>query len=91
MFDTSRANCIGIDPEMFFTEHVYDQNDLYFLKKVCNACEIFSDCRDYSIKHDVDGFWAGMSKTARQKERKRLGITPISIQSEIKETNEKSA
>lgn len=91
MFDTSKANCIGIDTELFFTDHHYDPADLYFLKKVCNSCEIKQKCRDYALKHDVDGLWAGTTKHERKQERKRLGITPITLIKEINQINEKSA
>lgn len=91
MFDTTKANCVGIDTELFFTEHVYDKNDTYFLKKVCNACEIKQICRDYALTHDVDGFWAGTTKHERKKIRKQLGISAITLSREINDINEKSA
>ena len=88
MFDTTKANCVGIDTELFFTEKYYDPFELKFLKRICDACEIKKQCRDYAVTHDVDGFWAGMTKHERKKERKRLGIVAITLFQEIYKQDE---
>lgn len=91
MFDTSRANCIGIDTELFFSEDNYDPHLHRNLKKVCANCEILLDCYKYSLAHDLDGFWAGMAKNTRKKKQKELGIKPITLFQEHYKKEERSA
>jgi hypothetical protein len=91
VFDTSRASCIGINTELFFTESYYDAHLLPALKRLCAGCEVLKECRDYSLAHDLDGFWAGMAKTTRKKKQRELGIKPITLFKENYKKEERSA
>lgn len=35
-------------------------------KRVCNACPILQDCRDYALCVDVYGVWGGLTRKQRQ-------------------------
>lgn len=85
MFDTSKANCVSIDPEMFFPVGKMDSFEQAFLVKVCANCEIFKDCYDYALQYKVDGFWAGTLPEERDAKRKELGIEGIRLDTQYKE------
>jgi len=85
MFDTSRANCVSLDPEMFFPVGKMDSYERAFLIKVCSNCEIFKNCLDYSLEYKVDGFWAGTLPEEREVKRKELGIKGITLDAQYKE------
>lgn len=78
-----KANCIGSDPEQFFT---FGDNTMYenkpMLKRICDNCDVIAECRDYSLRYAVQGWWANTSEKIRRDERQRLRITPIQIVSE---------
>lgn len=68
----SRANCIGTDPEAFFsTKHVGLPKAV---KRVCGNCEVRQECLDWALRHEQAGYWGGTSEHARQKMRVELRI-----------------
>lgn len=84
VFDNSKASCLGVNPELFFLE-TFDPIMFNALKKLCNGCELLKECTEYSLQHNVDGFWAGMPKSTRRKKQRELGITPITLFQENKQ------
>jgi WhiB family redox-sensing transcriptional regulator len=93
MFDTSQANCLGVDPELFFPVGAIAPNTETILKRICMSCAVFDSCLDYSLKVKVNGYWAGTTETKRVEIRRFFKITPIRIDEEYKrrlytETNE---
>jgi WhiB family redox-sensing transcriptional regulator len=73
MPDFSRANCVGTDPEAFFPKNGLD-SQLMAAKRVCARCEIIDSCAEWSIRHEGDGFWAGMTALQRKQIRTERGI-----------------
>lgn len=74
---TDQANCIGIDVDMFFTEEgssTFQEEN--FLKRVCSACSVKSECLDYALHNAVSGWWGGTSEYQRKRLRKQLNINP---------------
>ena len=75
-----QSACIGTDPEAFFTEEVYDgvgshsYKDTPLLKRICGGCPAQTECLDYAMKHDVEGWWANTTKTQRDTIRKQFNI-----------------
>jgi WhiB family transcriptional regulator, redox-sensing transcriptional regulator len=58
--------CAQTDPEVFFPEKGGSTKDA---KKVCLACPIQPECREYALTHEERfGVWGGLS----EKERRRL-------------------
>lgn len=45
-----------------------------YLRRMCLQCPIVRECREYAIKHEVFGFWGGMTAMERQSERHMKGI-----------------
>lgn len=79
MFDTTNAKCREIDPEIFFPEGNQPDDEIRVIKSLCGQCEVFIKCRDYSLKYEVDGWWAGLSKAERKKIQKERQIVPEPI------------
>ena len=72
---TDSANCVGIDVNMFFTEDgssTFQEEN--FLKRICAACPVKSECLDYALNHAVLGWWGGTSELQRKRLRKKLNI-----------------
>ena len=91
MFDTSQANCLGLDTEMFFPVGQLTPTTEAQLKRVCMSCLVFDKCLDYAIKVKLNGYWAGTTETKRLELRKFFKITAIRIDEEYRrktETNE---
>lgn len=40
----------------------------------CLSCHTYTACREWAVRHEAYGFWAGMSANDRRKERSRRGI-----------------
>jgi WhiB family redox-sensing transcriptional regulator len=71
----STPSCVGTDTELWFTkndEPSYDEKNL--LQRICAGCEVRNQCLEYSLKHNVMGYWAGTTPRERQRLRKKLGI-----------------
>ena len=78
-----RANCSSTDTNQFFTvgdSTMYE--NIGALKRICGNCEVIAECREYSLRYNVMGWWANTSEKVRREERRRLNITAISITSE---------
>lgn len=60
------ANCIGIDPEVFFPEGSVDKT----VRKVCSRCPVQQLCLAEGLvdSHNTYGVWGGLAR----KERKRM-------------------
>lgn len=78
------ANCNGTDTEMFFTQDgSKSYNEFQLLERVCGNCGVFDECLSTALKYNVRGWWANTTEAKRERLRRKLNITPISI---VKET-----
>jgi hypothetical protein len=75
MFDTEQANCLGVDPELFFPNGAINPQTEKTLRRICVNCSVWRECYDYAMAYRVDGFWAGTTYQNREALRKELGIT----------------
>ncbi|MHB1781726.1 MAG: WhiB family transcriptional regulator [Acidimicrobiales bacterium] len=68
-----RANCMGVDPELFFPERGSSTREA---KEVCRGCVVRDDCLDFAIANgEKFGIWGGMSERERRRVRRsRLGL-----------------
>jgi hypothetical protein len=83
MFDTDQANCLGLDPELFFPNGAIAPKTEATLRRICMKCNIMEDCLDYALKVKVNGYWAGTTETQRVELRRFFHITPIRIDQEL--------
>lgn len=78
-----KANCKGLDTEEFFAgdeTKVYNNKPL--LTRICGNCEVLEECKDYSLRYAVQGWWGNTSEKQRREKRQRLNITAIQIVSD---------
>lgn len=67
------AACKGIQVDIFYLETLSESlTHTPTLRRVCQGCPIFEECREYAFKHEVHGFWGGLTATERKKLRSRL-------------------
>ncbi len=67
-----RAACAGTDVEAFYEEKSGVARPLNIvLRKICGGCEIKSECAEFAIKHEMHGFWGGLSPSDRVEIRRK--------------------
>ena len=68
----SRANCLGVDPELFFPERGTSTREA---KEVCRGCVAREDCLEYALDNgEKFGIWGGMSERERRRLRRARAI-----------------
>jgi len=79
--DTSwaaRANCLGVDPGLFFPERGGDSEAP---KRVCRGCTVREECLEYALANgERFGIWGGFSERERRnirRRRRRILITRV--------------
>jgi WhiB family transcriptional regulator, redox-sensing transcriptional regulator len=81
--DMERANCVGVDTDLFFPDSsVQEQSIVKAMTKMCHQCPIYFECLEYALAVKVDGIWAGTTPAERKRLRKKRGITGIPIASQ---------
>jgi WhiB family redox-sensing transcriptional regulator len=67
-----QANCMGVDPELFFPERGSSTREA---KEVCRGCVVRVECLEFAIANgEKFGIWGGMSERERRRVRRaRLG------------------
>lgn len=67
-----RANCMGVDPELFFPQRGASTRDA---KEVCRGCVVKEDCLDYALAHgEKFGIWGGLSERERRAVRRSRAL-----------------
>jgi WhiB family redox-sensing transcriptional regulator len=73
--------CSQVSPELFYdvplTRSSSNRLDREYLRKICGGCPKLMECRTYAIKHELYGFWGGMTEQERSDYRKKNKITLI--------------
>lgn len=72
---TGSEPCRSIDPEVFFMKPPGSPQVRKMLRALCGACDLRNECAEYAIRHELHGFWGGMTATERREYRQRYGIT----------------
>lgn len=67
------AACVGTDPESWFPVEV-GVNVSPVAKRICAACPVVTQCLDYAMTTDVEGWWAGTTVHQRRDARKKMGM-----------------
>ena len=63
-----RANCMGVDPELFFPERGSSTREA---KEVCRGCVVAQECLEFAIANgEKFGIWGGMSERERRRVRR---------------------
>lgn len=66
------ANCLGVDPDLFFPERGELTSTA---KEVCGACSVRLDCLEYALVNgEKFGIWGGLSERERRRLRRERRI-----------------
>ena len=67
-----RANCLGVDPDLFFPERGASTREA---KAVCGGCEVRIECLEYALRNgEKFGIWGGMSERERRRIRRQRAL-----------------
>lgn len=67
-----RANCLGVDPDLFFPERGASTREA---KGVCRGCEVRVECLEYALDHgEKFGIWGGLSERERRRVRRQRAL-----------------
>ena len=68
----SRANCLGVDPDLFFPERGASTREA---KEVCRGCVVREDCLEYALVNgEKFGIWGGLSERERRRIRRARAL-----------------
>src|SRR5271155_505473 len=68
----ARANCMGVDPDLFFPERGASTREA---KEVCRGCVVREDCLEFALTNgEKFGIWGGLSERERRRIRRRRSL-----------------
>jgi WhiB family redox-sensing transcriptional regulator len=63
------ANCLGVDPDLFFPERGASTREA---KEVCKGCVVRGECLEYALANgEKFGIWGGLSERERRRLRRQ--------------------
>lgn len=66
------ANCLGVDPDLFFPEKGESTREA---KEICRGCVVREDCLECAMAHyEKFGIWGGMSGKERRRVRRQRAL-----------------
>lgn len=66
------ANCLGVDPDLFFPERGASTKEA---KSVCKGCVVREDCLEYALANgEKFGIWGGLSERERRRIRRQRAL-----------------
>lgn len=73
----SRANCLGVDPDLFFPERGASTREA---KEVCRGCEVRGECLEFALRNgEKFGIWGGLSERERRRIRRQRAQAARSV------------
>src|SRR5215212_108659 len=71
-----QANCLGVDPDLFFPERGASTREA---KEVCRGCVVRNECLEYALTNgEKFGIWCGMSERERRRIRRQQALARTS-------------
>jgi WhiB family transcriptional regulator, redox-sensing transcriptional regulator len=71
------ANCLGVDPDLFFPERGGSTREA---KEVCRGCVVRQECLQYALDNSEKfGIWGGLSERERRRLRRRRNGAPYGV------------
>jgi WhiB family redox-sensing transcriptional regulator len=66
------ANCLGVDPDLFFPERGASTREA---KEVCKGCVVREECLEYALSiGEKFGIWGGLSERERRRIRRQRAL-----------------
>lgn len=66
------ANCLGVDPDLFFPERGASTREA---KEVCRGCVVREDCLEFALANgEKFGIWGGLSERERRRIRRARAL-----------------
>ena len=66
------ANCLGVDPDLFFPERGASTKEG---KAVCKGCVVREDCLEFALQNgEKFGIWGGLSERERRRIRRQRAL-----------------
>jgi len=66
------ANCLGVDPDLFFPERGASTREA---KEVCRGCVVRDECLEFALANgEKFGIWGGMSERERRRIRRQRAM-----------------
>jgi WhiB family redox-sensing transcriptional regulator len=66
------ANCLGVDPDLFFPERGASTREA---KEVCRGCVVREECLEFALANgEKFGIWGGMSERERRRIRRQRAM-----------------
>jgi WhiB family redox-sensing transcriptional regulator len=75
------ANCKSLNKDLFFPQKKMRVTSQAV--EACKACPVVKECAEWSIKHEIHGYWGGMTAHERAQIRARNNIFPDIPESRI--------
>ncbi len=73
------ANCLGVDPDLFFPERGASTREA---KEVCRGCVVREDCLEFALANgEKFGIWGGLSERERRRIRRGRAVTRRTVSS----------
>ncbi len=70
-----QANCLGVDPDLFFPERGASTREA---KGVCRGCVVRQDCLEYALVNgEKFGIWGGLSERERRRIQRQRTLARI--------------
>jgi len=67
------ANCLGVDPDLFFPERGASTREA---KEVCRGCVVRGQCLEYALVNgEKFGIWGGLSERERRRLRRQRALS----------------
>lgn len=71
------ANCLGVDPDLFFPERGASTREA---KEVCRGCVVQADCLEFALRNgEKFGIWGGLSERERRRIRRQRAAAARSV------------
>jgi WhiB family redox-sensing transcriptional regulator len=71
------ANCLGVDPDLFFPERGASTREA---KEVCRGCVVREECLEFALQNgEKFGIWGGLSERERRRIRRQRAQSARSV------------
>lgn len=68
----NHANCLGVDPDLFFPERGVSTREA---KEVCRGCVVQEECLEFALENgERFGIWGGKSERERRRVRRSRAL-----------------